>query len=604
MRVDATPFVLDPPLIENRNSEYESNHSSIQNTDESDTSSFLSEIFDETSIQNNQSSSNNSEEDAPTDLDDNNDDLINDEIHDPYDIFTNIVMFEEAGLTITEVFTMVQALSLRFYMSDEATAALRQLIKILAGPRFEHLNISKFTMAQRFNPPEDKISYTFYCKNCCTTLLGPIKKNNIHKQNKQVCESCCKEYLLSASSFNCFLSIDIEYQIRGFLENPSIQPILMDNFQSIKERTINQLDVICDVYDGQMYKNIVKKRSLQNEHVLTFNFSTDGAAWFHSSTKSGWPLQILCNELPPKIRFKNLMLAGLWIAESEPNPALMNLYISLFVAQAKKLMQNQIVIKNSAGNDISFRVLFLHASVDSVARPIMQNRLQFNGYMGCSWCYEHGEFYSRAMRYPLNENEPGIRTHDEYLIDVANAQALGKSIRGVKGFSSLITLSDFDCVWGFPVEYMHGILLGVTRQLWELWIKPGTPWYLDLTNQAEINRRLLNIKPPKEIHRDPRSMKNRSKWKASEWRSWLLFYCIPCLSGILQPNIFRSLLLFVRSIHTLLSMNITENDLIRCEIDLITFVGDCQTIYGKGAMTFNLHSLLHVVQSVRESGPL
>ena len=151
---------------------------------------------------------------------------------------------------------------------------------------------------------------------------------------------------------------------------------------------------------------------------------------------------------------------------------------------------------------------------------------------------------------------------------------------------------------------MHGMVLGVARQIWELWTKPGTPYYLRANAQAEINRRLLNIQPPQEIHRLPRSSKSRSKWKASEWYSWLLFYSIPCLTGILQQDALKSWSLFVRCIHKLLSVNITETHLIQCDIDSITFVGDCQIMYGKGAMTFNLHSVLHIVQSVRASGPL
>ncbi|XP_071578009.1 uncharacterized protein [Temnothorax nylanderi] len=102
---DATPpaeAVLDPTLlIEDRGSGYESNHSPIRSTDESDTSSILSETFDETSIQNEQSS-NDSKGEIPTNFDD-NDNVLNGEIQGPYDIFTDIVMFEAAGLTIIEV---------------------------------------------------------------------------------------------------------------------------------------------------------------------------------------------------------------------------------------------------------------------------------------------------------------------------------------------------------------------------------------------------------------------------------------------------------------------------------------------------------------------
>lgn len=119
-----------------------------------------------------------------------------------------------------------------------------------------------------------------------------------------------------------------------------------------------------------------------------------------------------------------------------------------------------------------------------------------------------------------------------------------------------------------------------------------------------INERLLNIKPPQKIYRSPRSLNDRRKWKAAEWRSWLLFYSFPCLEGIFKSELLESFLLFIRSIHILLQPTISENNLKACEIDLIQFVGECQVYYGKAAITFNIHSALHVCHSVLQVGPL
>jgi hypothetical protein len=178
-----------------------------------------------------------------------------------------------------------------------------------------------------------------------------------------------------------------------------------------------------------------------------------------------------------------------------------------------------------------------------------------------------------------------------------------RPINGVKGFSILTELKYFDCVWGFPVEYMHGVLLGGVRQMWAEWNSSNSPFYLSRKQRDSIEKRLFNIKPPKEIHRLPRSFKE-GKLKASEWRSWTLFYSVPCLSGILDDKALASFKLLVRSIHLLLSQNISEQDLHQCEIDLLHVVGETEMLYGKSAMTFNIHSLLHVVQSVRMSGLL
>lgn len=100
---------------------------------------------------------------------------------------------------------------------------------------------------------------------------------------------------------------------------------------------------------------------------------------------------------------------------------------------------------------------------------------------------------------------------------------------------------------------MHCCLLGVVRQLWALWSTPGTDYYL-LTkdNRDEIQKRLDNIKPPHDIHRLPGSIQNFSKWKASQLKSWLLYWSPICLNGILNKEHFDSYLLLVRGIPTLL----------------------------------------------------
>lgn len=41
-------------------------------------------------------------------------------------------------------------------------------------------------------------------------------------------------------------------------------------------------------------------------------------------------------------------------------------------------------------------------------------------------------------------------------------------INGYKGPSPAVSLPDFDLVWGFTVEYMHAVLLGVIRQITEM----------------------------------------------------------------------------------------------------------------------------------------
>lgn len=93
-------------------------------------------------------------------------------------------------------------------------------------------------------------------------------------------------------------------------------------------------------------------------------------------------------------------------------------------------------------------------------------------------------------------------------------------------------------------------------------------------------------------------------WKASEWKWWLLFYAVPCLDGILEKKYHEHMCLLVNGIFLLLKDEILKNDLKEAMDNLSKFVYEVEELYGKSAMTFNVHQLLHLPQSVRQLGPL
>lgn len=95
----------------------------------------------------------------------------------------------------------------------------------------------------------------------------------------------------------------------------------------------------------------------------------------------------------------------------------------------------------------------------------------------------------------------------------------------------------------------------------KIWTAKGKDeFHLTKEDIKNVEKRLLNIRLPREIHRTPRSF-NAGKWKASEWRSWVLYISIPCLLGILGTKFLSSFALLVRSTHILLSENITVENL-------------------------------------------
>lgn len=92
----------------------------------------------------------------------------------------------------------------------------------------------------------------------------------------------------------------------------------------------------------------------------------------------------------------------------------------------------------------------------------------------------------------------------------------GKPSRGVKGYTPLVELPKFDMMWGVCSEYMH-CALGVAKQLADTWFTSvKSPAYIGApTHLRTVTSRLLNLKPPQFFTRLPRTVEDRSLWKAS-----------------------------------------------------------------------------------------
>lgn len=61
-------------------------------------------------------------------------------------------------------------------------------------------------------------------------------------------------------------------------------------------------DTATDIYNGTAYQAHVESGFLKNKFNISIIFNTDGIPVFRSSTFSFWPLHIIVNELPYKMR--------------------------------------------------------------------------------------------------------------------------------------------------------------------------------------------------------------------------------------------------------------------------------------------------------------
>ena len=262
------------------------------------------------------------------------------------------------------------------------------------------------------------------------------------------------------------------------------------------------------------------------------------------------------------------------------------------------------------GVEVCSKVFACICSCDSVARALLQNIHQFNSICGCSWCYNPGvriqKGQGHARVYLPSSEGHNLRTQEEINRDAMMAFRKQEIVNGVKGPSKLLELPCFNTVRGFPVDNLHCVDLGVSRQLGHLWFDScfhQEPWYLG-RRVAEIDAKLQQITPPNEVTRVPRSLTQRAFWKGSEWYWWILLYCPVILYGVLPLRYFQHMLLVSHGVFLLTKLSISQSELNKAHASLTKFVKGFQELYGNVHMTYNVHQLNHLTQTVIDWGPL
>ncbi|KAG0416137.1 hypothetical protein HPB47_006700, partial [Ixodes persulcatus] len=124
------------------------------------------------------------------------------------------------------------------------------------------------------------------------------------------------------------------------------------------------------------------------------------------------------------------------------------------------------------------------------------------------------------------------------------------------------------------------------------------------SKQAIVSERLCKQKPPQCMNRPPRALKLRKYWKAAEWQSWLFYYCLPCVEGILPDEYFAHFELFTSALYLLTKTEVRDEDVDLSTEKMTKFVVLTEFLYGKANMTSNVHTLLHLPKAVLLHGPL
>lgn len=430
--------------------------------------------------------------------------------------------------------------------------------------------------------------YYTYCKECLEFV-----ENRSARNDQKLCTIC--NHTLRPNETNYFVYFPIANQIAKSIK---------ENWEFISKHSYDK-ENIADVWDGQIVNDNVKFYENTDAIVCPLTFNFDGASRFKSNKLSLHPIQLVQNILPPSIRYDraNIIIAGMYYGSEKPDCLQ---YFLPLIKELKHLSVHKIKIKIHS-NDITVLPLLLQCVVDLPAKSHLQEITQYNGKKACTYCLHPGcNVGKKQIRY--TKVIPGLiqlRTDNDTRNAMMNVHSTKNRIQGVKGVSCTVSIPRFDVINGFCFYYMHCVCLGVVPNMVQFWCSTKYSekrHFLSNKKQLALNKRLLSLKPPREIKRKPRSLDDSSK--ANEWRAHLLFNLPMCLDNILPKTFIDHFMLLSSSIFILLKEKITATELHDCEIKLERFVSLYQQYYGQMNMTMNVHLLTHIVHCVKQCGPL
>lgn len=150
---------------------------------------------------------------------------------------------------------------------------------------------------------------------------------------------------------------------------------------------------------------------------------------------------------------------------------------------------------------------------------------------------------------------------------------------------------------------MHLVCLGVVKRLLT-YLKHG-PRECKLSHQqfSLLSQKLgaLNSKMPRDFTRQPRSMYDMDKWKATEYRQFVLYTGPLVLRSVVSEKLYSHFLCLTVALSILLESNdVTRNAYLDYAKELmIHFVKSGKHLYGETFTSYNVHSLIHLTEDVQ-----
>lgn len=219
-----------------------------------------------------------------------------------------------------------------------------------------------------------------------------------------------------------------------------------------------------------------------------------------------------------------------------------------------------------------------------------------SGYHSCPKCTTEGEFEKNRVYFPTTSYQ--LRRDEKFRNLEYEEYQYGNTI--LMKIPNLIP----NLISNVALDSMHLVYFGVMKRLIMLWMSKG-PRYVRFSNlqKRNISTNLENILKilPSDFVKRSRALTYWYRWKATEYRHFLLYIEPVILKDNIDPDIYDHFIRLHSAVTVLNDPLLIQdnNNLNSAHSILRTFVTKFGDIYGPENVTFNVHNLIHLCDEVK-----
>ena len=327
--------------------------------------------------------------------------------------------------------------------------------------------------------------------------------------------------------------------------------------------------------------NIFKNASPRPAEVR-LKVNVDGLPLFKSTSTVLWPILGMVTNAG-----QHVFTIAVYCGKDKPP---LTEFLKDFSKECRTLLETGIAY---AGQTVPFKIACFIC--DAPARAFLKGIKGHSGYNACERCTQTGIYDTGRMTFP--ECDAPQRTHDSF---IAMSDADHHRLQ-----SPLIALVP-NMVRDFTLDYMHMCCLGVTKLMIRLWMSGPLTVRLPASVAERISGRLsaLGSSFPKEFARKPRSLYDYRMWKATEFRTFMLYTGPIVLKGLLSDDMYNLFLCFSSAMTVLLCPDFAYRYSAFAKGLMCTFVKNFAKLFGSQFVVYNVHSLIHLSEDAEIHGAL